>query len=341
MTVAGFANPVTAGTGAYFTVTAYDQYGNIATGYAGTIQFASTDSQSVLPGNYTFTTNDAGVHTFSATLQTAGVQSITATDTSTASIAGSQSNISVHPAAANFLTVTGLANPATAGTASNFTVTAYDQYGNVATGYAGTIHFSSSDSQAVLPGNYTFTTNDAGVHTFSATLKTAGVQSITATDTSTATITGSASVTVNAGSSASAVFVKTDTTTLGSWIGVYGKDGYSLAGNATSYPAYVTVSTAGESNFTWVASSAATRALQNASGTGRLAACWYSTSSFTIRGEFHGRPGARLGGVCDRLGHHGAERADPDHECGDGSGSGHGVHFELQRRRISPVAGYG
>ena len=286
LTVTGLANPATAGSAGSFTVTAYDQYGNVATGYAGTIHVTSSDSQAVLPGNYTFMPNDAGVHTFSATLKTSGVQSITATDTSTASIVGSDLNISVQPAAAYSLKVTGLANPATAGTASNFTVTAYDQYGNVATGYAGTIHFASSDSQAVLPGNYSFKSNDAGIHTFSATLNTAGVQWITTTDTSTATITGSASVTVNAGSSASAVFVKTDTTTLGSWIGVYGKDGYSLAGNATSYPAYVTVSTAGESNFTWVASSAATRALQNASGTGRLAACWYSTSSFTIRANF-------------------------------------------------------
>ena len=187
----GLANPATAGTASNFTVSAYDQYGNVATGYSGTIHLTSSDSQAVLPGNYTFTTNDAGVHTFSATLKTSGVQSITATDTATASIMASELNISVKPAAAYSLTVTGLANPATAGTASNFTVTAYDQYGNVATGYSGTIHLTSSDSQSVVPGNYTFTTNDAGVHTFSATLKTAGMQSITATDTATASIMGS------------------------------------------------------------------------------------------------------------------------------------------------------
>ncbi len=47
----------------------------------------------------------------------------------------------------------------------------------------GTAHFTSSDIQAVLPANYTFTGVDAGVHVFSVTLKTAGSQSITATDT--------------------------------------------------------------------------------------------------------------------------------------------------------------
>src|SRR5207245_885844 len=63
--------------------------------------------------------------------------------------------------------------------------------GNTASGYTGTVHFSSSDAQAVLPANYTFTATDAGVHTFSATLKTPGAQSVTATDTTAASLTAS------------------------------------------------------------------------------------------------------------------------------------------------------
>jgi len=35
----------------------------------------------------------------------------------------------------------------------NFTVTALDAYGNTATGYAGTVHFSSNDPAATLPPN--------------------------------------------------------------------------------------------------------------------------------------------------------------------------------------------
>ncbi len=288
LTVTGLANPVTAGVASNLTVTAYDPYGNVARGYTGTIHFSSSDGQAVLPVNYTFTTNDAGVHIFSATLKTVGTRSITATDTVTASITGSESNISVQPAAASVLTVTGLANPMTAGVASSLTVTAYDPYGNVATGYTGTIHFSSSDGQAVLPGNYTFTVSDAGTHLFAVTFNTTGQQSLISTDTATATITGSASVTVNAAASngGSAVFVKEDSTTLGSWIGVYGQDGYSIAGNATSYPSYATVSVTGSANFVWAASTSATKALQNASGTGRLAACWYAGTSFAIHANF-------------------------------------------------------
>ena len=45
----------------------------------------------------------------------------------------------------------------------------------MATNYTGTVHFTSTDSQAGLPGNYTFTSGDNGVHTFTngITFKTA------------------------------------------------------------------------------------------------------------------------------------------------------------------------
>ena len=51
----------------------------------------------------------------------------------------------------------------TPGVAFTFTVTALDAYGNVATGYIGTVQFSSSDAAASLPVNYTFTSSDAGI----------------------------------------------------------------------------------------------------------------------------------------------------------------------------------
>jgi len=79
---------------------------------------------------------------------------------------------------------------ATAGTAFNFTVTAIDVLNNVATGYTGTVHFTSTDPAATLPADVTFTAGMAGVGTFAATLKTAGNRTITATDTVTASITG-------------------------------------------------------------------------------------------------------------------------------------------------------
>jgi hypothetical protein len=90
------------------------------------------------------------------------------------------------------LVVAGMTSPRTAGLPGSILVTAKDGLGNTATGYRGTIHFTSTDSQAVLPGDYAFVAGDAGSHLFSGViLQTAGTQSITATDTVAATMTGS------------------------------------------------------------------------------------------------------------------------------------------------------
>jgi uncharacterized repeat protein (TIGR03803 family) len=191
--VSGFPSPVTAGTVGSFTVTALNADGTVNTGYTGTVAFSSSDPQAVLPANYTFTAADQGMHTFSVTLKTAGSQSITAADTATGSVTGSETGISVNPAAAASLAVTNVPASTTAGSAFNMTLTAQDPYGNVATGYSGTVHFTSTDGKAVLPANYTFTTSDVGSHTFSLTLKTAATQAVTATDTVTSSMTATTS----------------------------------------------------------------------------------------------------------------------------------------------------
>ena len=192
LVVSGIANPYVAGVAHSVVVTAKDAYGNTATGYRGTIGFVSTDTQALLPANYTFTAGDKGVHKFSlgVTLKTAGSQSVRARDTVTSTITGGQYPIVVKPAAATTLVVSGLASPRTAGVSGIVTVTARDAYGNTATGYLGTVHFTSTDSKAVLPANYTFTAANAGVHTFSVTLKSAGTQAVRARDTVSSTITG-------------------------------------------------------------------------------------------------------------------------------------------------------
>ncbi len=75
------------------------------------------------------------------------------------------SAIKVSPAAASWF---GISAPASVPLKTRFTitVTAYDAYGNVATGFDGTVHFESSDPLAGLPKNYTFTSADRGVQTF-------------------------------------------------------------------------------------------------------------------------------------------------------------------------------
>src|SRR5438132_507687 len=201
LVLSGIATPRTAGTASSVTVEVKDAYGNRITNYTGTITFSSTDSRATLPANYRFTSGtnlDNGIHTFTnaVTLKTAGSQSVTATDTVNGSLTGSQSAIQVNPAGASVLVVSGIPSPQSQNTASPVTVEARDAFANRATAYVGTVKFTSTDAQAVLPANYRFTTGtglDNGIHTFTpgVTLKTAGTQSVTATDTVTASITGS------------------------------------------------------------------------------------------------------------------------------------------------------
>ena len=102
---------------------------------------------------------------------------------------------------ADLFTVTTSTAATSAGAGFDVTVTAQDQYFNTATTYSGTVQFTSTDGQAVLPADYTFVPADKGVHTFSGViLGTVGVQSITATDADDAGIVGTTpDVTVSVG----------------------------------------------------------------------------------------------------------------------------------------------
>jgi hypothetical protein len=81
--------------------------------------------------------------------------------------------------------------------AFSITLTAVDAYGNVATGYRGTVQFASSEKSATLPGKYTFTPSDNGMHTFTGLiLRKKGVQTISAFDAGNNTFLGTSSITV-------------------------------------------------------------------------------------------------------------------------------------------------
>jgi hypothetical protein len=180
--VSGFPSTITAGASGSFTVTAKYADGTTDTHYTSTVHFTSSDSQAILPADYTFTAADAGVHTFSATLKTSGTQSITATDKTSASLTAADTGITVNPAAAGKFIITAPAS-ITSGLAFSLTVKVEDAYGNVVTGYTGTVHFSSTDGSATLPADYKFTAADAGVHTFTGlVLHSTGNQTITIAD---------------------------------------------------------------------------------------------------------------------------------------------------------------
>ena len=174
----------TAGNQFMFTVTAEDMNNAKATNYVGTVTLTSSDAQASLPMPVTLM-NGVGTFTAPVTLRTAGNQTITATDAAN-NLRGTSNAIDVSPAAAMDFVVSA---PATAksGTAFTFTVTAFDGFGNVATGYTGTIRFASSDAAALLPANSTLTN---GTGTFTATLKTTGTETLSVFDTITPAIDG-------------------------------------------------------------------------------------------------------------------------------------------------------
>ena len=85
---------------------------------------------------------------------------------------------------------------------------------------------------------------------------------------------------------AAATYLSQDSTSEGTWIGTYGTQGYDLIGGTSSIPSYATLTPSGQSSYTWAATSTDPRALQTASGTSRIAACWYSYSSFSVDVNF-------------------------------------------------------
>lgn len=88
------------------------------------------------------------------------------------------------------LGLAGLVAPVVAGQPQSVEVAAFDDFYNVATGYTGTVRFTSTDPTAELPAEYTFTAQDQGHHVFTdVVLLTTGPRRVTATDTANAQLT--------------------------------------------------------------------------------------------------------------------------------------------------------
>jgi len=162
---------VVAGAPFAVTVKALTSNGTAATAYTGTVSFTSSDPLFVNPGTLTLS---GGVGQKTVTLYTAGPQTITAADTTTAAVNGSAS-FAVAAATVASLQITNVPSSTYAGAQFQFTVTAMDAYGNAA---LATISFASTDPLASLPVT---TALSGGTGAFYATLMTGGSQTITAT----------------------------------------------------------------------------------------------------------------------------------------------------------------
>ena len=180
------------------TVQAWDLFDNPATNYTAAIAVGlnTNPGGAVLGGTLVRQLAD-GVATFhDLTLDRAGAGYTLVAGDGMLPQAVSEA-FGVGPAAVASLQVIGLADPFTAGHNGVLLVSARDQLGNVITNFNDTIHFSSGDSLAVLPDDYTFQADDHGWHAFTGvSLRTAGVQTVTVASTSDASIEGSRTVLV-------------------------------------------------------------------------------------------------------------------------------------------------
>jgi hypothetical protein len=165
--LAGFPAPGIVGSA---TVTAVDNNNNTVTSFSGTVTLSSSDTQASLPAPYTFQASDNGAHVFNITLNTAGTQSVTATD---GGVTGTQTGIVV----ANSIwlmnangTLDRLTNIGgqsfTAGSpsgTSTHTALAFDNNGDVwavANANSSVVSFSRTGTPLSVPGNVA-----AGVNT--------------------------------------------------------------------------------------------------------------------------------------------------------------------------------
>ncbi len=138
----------------------------------------------ILPAGVSFVDNGNGTATLSGTPEfgTAGLYGFTVQAANGVNPNATQSfTLTVNPAPATHLSLSAPAS-AYSGTAISFTLSALDSLNNAVPGYTGTVHFTSTDALATLPADYTFTAADAGTYTFTATLNTAGNQTISAMD---------------------------------------------------------------------------------------------------------------------------------------------------------------
>ena len=173
-------------------------------------------------------------------------------------------------------------NPSTSGQAVTFTATVSDTSGGVP---AGSVEFYEGSTD-LGPGSALSGSGNSATSTLTTSTLIPGSQSISAVYTPTGTFAGSSgSVTQTVNTPpATTTFLGDDSTTQGSWIGVYGSQGYNVinATNGVAYPSYAIVTPARYEPFTWAANTNQVQALQNPSGSGRIAACWYSGTSFTV-----------------------------------------------------------
>ncbi len=194
------ARTAAAGQPVAVTIRAFVASGITFTAYRGTVTLTTDDTGASVPVPFKFTAADRGRKTVQVTLRTAGLHVVQTTDENQAT---DTAFTIVSPAAFASLAVEGVPTAKAAGEPFVVTVTARDAFGNTATGYRGTVRFSSSDPAAVLAADSAFTAADNGRKLFALSFRTQGAQTFTVRDTAVSGLTvTSAAVAVRSGAAA-------------------------------------------------------------------------------------------------------------------------------------------
>ena len=179
-------------------VSAENNLGQVDTGYNGPISLSLLSTDNAMLSGMTSIDFTSGVATFSGlSIDLAGSNYRIEADSGSLTPAVSGS-INVTPAATAGFLLTPSGGDETSGIAFPLTVVAVDGFKNVITNYSGTVHFSSTDSKATLPADYTFTATDQGSHLFQLTLVTIGDQTLTVADKANPMLAANDSIQVNA-----------------------------------------------------------------------------------------------------------------------------------------------
>ena len=177
-----------------------DAKGNTVNTSTATVTLAKLTGAGTLSGTLTATAV-AGVATFNP-IQSDTVETITVRASSTGLTSADSSNIVIANAGLYRFAIETPFSSLSPGSPSLVNgVKAVDANGDVVSTYVGTIQFTSTDASATLPANYTFTSADGGITSFTngVTFLTAGSHTFTVTDASAGVSSTSSTFTVAVG----------------------------------------------------------------------------------------------------------------------------------------------
>ena len=177
-------------------------------------------------------------------------------------------------------------SPATGGSpAPSPTATLGASPATISSGQSSQLNWSSSNAATVSISPGIGVVGSSGSRAVNPTATT--TYTLTATNSSGQSTTATATVTVNSSTppppsgGASATFVRVDAAVQGNWRGAYGTNGYVLSPANSGLPSYAQFSVVG-SSWTWAGVTTEERALLQPTGTSRIAATWYGTTTATL-----------------------------------------------------------